>query len=76
MVKIMVSPVERRQPDPLMTIDQVAAYLGISKNTIYRWNAMGVSIPHFKLGKHLRFRRSDVEKFLEEHRDEVSRGIA
>lgn len=61
--------------DRLMTIDEVADFLQISRNTIYRWNSMGTSIPHFKIGKHLRFRRSDVEKFLEEHRDEVSRGI-
>ncbi|MER7243075.1 helix-turn-helix domain-containing protein [Kribbella sp. NPDC000426] len=46
--------------DPLWDIDQVAAYLGVPKRTLYRWRTLGYGPPAKKVGRHLRYRASDV----------------
>ena len=48
----------------LLTIDQVAALLGVAKATIYSWTHQGW-IPHVKVGRRLvRFRREAIEAWL------------
>jgi len=42
----------------LLNVDEIAACLGVSRNTIYWWAETG-KIPHSKLGKLVRF-NSDV----------------
>ncbi|HEY8721871.1 helix-turn-helix domain-containing protein [Pengzhenrongella sp.] len=54
----------------LWTIDDVAAYLGVPKNTVYRWRVDGTAPPAFKVGKYLRFKRPDVEAWLNAHQDD------
>ncbi|TCC52169.1 DNA-binding protein [Kribbella pittospori] len=46
--------------DPLWTIDQVATYLGVPKRTLYRWRTLGYGPPGRRVGRHLRYRASDV----------------
>lgn len=54
-----------RDPYPeIMTVEQVAAYLQLSKMTIYKYIREG-KLPAAKIGKSYRIRRSDVEAFLE-----------
>jgi excisionase family DNA binding protein len=57
----------KRTVDPtgLMTIDEVAAYFKVSKHTIYRWRHHRQGPKAVRLGKHLRFRRSDVLGFVD-----------
>jgi excisionase family DNA binding protein len=50
--------------EPLMTADEVAAALGMSRKFVYARHRSG-ALRGYKLGPHLRFRRSDVEAFLE-----------
>ncbi len=50
-----------------MTLPQVAAYLGLAERTIYLWAQQG-KIPAFKLGSAWRFRRIDVDSWLETQR--------
>jgi excisionase family DNA binding protein len=47
----------------LMTVMQVAAYLGIQKSTVYSLS-MKAKIPHFHIGKLLRFRKDDIDAWL------------
>lgn len=47
------------QPDEILTIDEVAAYLKAGKRTVYRLAANG-KLTAFKLGGTWRFRRSDL----------------
>jgi excisionase family DNA binding protein len=56
--------------DRLLTVSEVAALLGVPRSWIYeRTRREGPEvIPHFKLGKYLRFRRDEVERFLEAKR--------
>ena len=51
------------QPDEILTIDEVAAYLKAGKRTVYRLAAEG-KLPAFKLGGTWRFRRSDLDEWI------------
>jgi excisionase family DNA binding protein len=46
----------------LLTLDQAAAALGVSRSTLYRWQNEG-RIRGSKVGRQWRFRRSDLDKF-------------
>lgn len=46
---------------PIMTIDQAAAYLCVSPDTLYKYAATG-HIPGFKLGNRWRFRKVDIDQ--------------
>jgi len=48
----------------LMTPDEVAEYLGVQKSTIYQWTHQGF-IPHYKLGKNVRFRQVIIDRWLD-----------
>lgn len=49
---------------PVMTVDEVSAYLRIPKASIYKLAQKG-RIPGQKVGRHWRFRREALEKWLE-----------
>jgi excisionase family DNA binding protein len=53
--------------EPLRTAREIADQLGFSADTIVDWAEQG-RIPHFKVGRALRFRLSEVEAWLEEQR--------
>jgi excisionase family DNA binding protein len=55
---------------PYLTIEQVAALIGVPKSFIYRRTARGHGdpIPHYRLGGHLRFKLDDIEAWIESHR--------
>lgn len=55
---------EFRMADDIMTIDEVADYLRINKKTAYRL-AADSKLPGFKIGGTWRFRRVDVEDWIE-----------
>lgn len=48
---------------PLWTINQVAAYLGVPKQTIYGWRTTGYGPRGFRVGKHLRWRPATVREW-------------
>ena len=50
--------------EPLLTVDEIAKYLKVRPSTVYQWKHQGF-IPHIKLGNLVRFRISQVEKWLE-----------
>jgi excisionase family DNA binding protein len=49
--------------EQLLTPQQIAEKLGVAISTIYQWTHTGY-IPHIKLGRFVRFRESDIEKWL------------
>lgn len=49
----------------ILTIEEVAAYLRLTPQTIYKW-AQERRIPGAKLGKEWRFRRSIIDRWLDE----------
>ena len=44
----------------LWTIDEVANYLGVPKQTVYCWRTTGYGPQGFRVGKHLRWRAATV----------------
>ena len=65
----MTAPGDRRAgPAPageILTLEEVAAYLRLTPQTIYKW-AQEKRIPAVKLGKEWRFRRSILDRWLDE----------
>ncbi len=58
----------KKQTD-IMTIREVADYLKLTEKTAYRLAAEG-KIPGFKVGGSWRFRRSEIEKWIENQLEE------
>lgn len=49
----------------ILTLEEVADYLRVSERTVYDW-AQKAEIPCGKIGTSWRFRRSDIERWVEE----------
>ena len=54
--------------DSLMTLEEVAAYLRLSKDTVYRLAQRG-KLPASKAGSQWRFRRDDIDGWLERNKN-------
>lgn len=52
-------PSTSTQPEPFVTVDEVARILGVKRSWVYEKSAAGV-IPCLRAGRYLRFRISDV----------------
>ena len=44
-------------------MNEASEYLGIRKNTLYEW-VVQKKIPHVKVGRHTKFKREDLERWL------------
>jgi excisionase family DNA binding protein len=53
--------------DQLMDIKEVANYLRVKESTVYTWTQAG-KLPAFRLGRLWRFRRNDLDAWLENMR--------
>ena len=53
----------------LRSTEEVAAFLGVPVGTMYRWRVNGGGPRAIRVGKHLRWRDSDVDAWLDEHAD-------
>ncbi|WP_407568256.1 helix-turn-helix domain-containing protein [Arsenicicoccus dermatophilus] len=51
--------------DPLWTPKQLAEYLCIPVQTLYDWNWKGAGPTPIKVGRHLRYRESDIMAWLD-----------
>lgn len=56
--------------DRLMTLAELAEYLQVPPETIYRWRKRGRGPCGYRMGRYVRFRRSEVEAWLETRRDD------
>ena len=58
------------QPEPLWTLEEVAAYLRVSRATVRRWTNAGL-LPCFRLGgnRERRFSQQAVLAFLTQRRE-------
>lgn len=55
--------------EPLLDIDELAAYLGVPVSTIYDWRTRGLGPAAHRFGKHLKFAASDVRAWVDQQRD-------
>ena len=58
------------QGERLLTVEEVAAWLGVPVGTIYAWRYRSAGPASYKVGRHVRFRRGDIERWLEDQRTE------
>lgn len=58
-------------PEALLNVKEVADFLRVNTNTVYVWARQG-RLPAIKIGRSWRFRRSDLEAWLEKHRQSGS----
>ncbi len=53
-------------PSDYMTPPQASQLLHVPESTLAVWRSTNrVIVPYFKLGGHVRYRRADLEKFIE-----------
>ena len=50
---------------PLMNLDELAQYIGVSNTTVYRYLKQG-KLPAIKIGRLWKFRKERIDKWLEE----------
>ena len=55
------------EQEQLMDIKEVANYLRVKESTVYTWAQEGL-LPAFRLGRLWRFRRVEIDAWLEDHR--------
>ena len=55
--------------DPLLTIEEVSLWLGIPRGTLYQWRTRKQGPRAIKVGGALRYRRTEVDAYLDEHTD-------
>lgn len=61
--------------ESLATVEEVAAFLQVPPKTIYRWRYLGEGPPGYRVGKHLRFRWTEVESWLAGRGDRPQRRV-
>ena len=54
--------------DEFFTVGGLARYLSVSPHTIYEWNAVGSGPAYYRIGRYVRYKKSDVEAWLEDRR--------
>jgi len=60
----MINGMEQR--DRLLTVQELADYLGVPVATLYQWRYQREGPPGFRVGRHVRYRWSDVEDWIEQ----------
>jgi len=55
----------KKQSEPVLTLEELSAYLRISRSTLYKLVGEG-KIPSQKIGRHWRFRKEAIDRWLEE----------
>jgi excisionase family DNA binding protein len=54
------------EPDRWLRPQEVSEYIGIPIATLYRWRSMGEGPAAARVGRHLRYRLTDLSRWLEE----------
>jgi excisionase family DNA binding protein len=57
----------------LLTVEELAEYLGVPVATIYAWRYRREGPSGFKVGKHVRYRWRDVEEWIERQLQDAAR---
>lgn len=50
---------------PMLSVEDLAEYLGVPVSTVYVWNSKGTGPKRFRLGRHVRYRQVDVDAWID-----------
>lgn len=53
-----------------LTLEEIAAELGVPVRTIYAWRTRSLGPHGYKIGKHVRVKRTDLNAWLERQADQ------
>ncbi|GAB2818793.1 helix-turn-helix domain-containing protein [Lentzea nigeriaca] len=53
--------------EALMSPAEVGEYVNVPLNTVYAWNTRGGGPKYSRVGRHVRYRKSDVDAWLAEN---------
>lgn len=53
-----------KRQQPLLSVEDLAAYLQIPVKTIYNWNSAGTGPRYVRIGKHVRYQWEDVVRWV------------
>jgi len=53
------------EPFALMTVEEAAAYLRIAPKTLFNWRVRSEGPPALKVGGRVRYRRADLDEWLD-----------
>jgi excisionase family DNA binding protein len=59
--------------DPLLSVNELAEYLGVPVRTIYDWRQTGHGPPGIRIGRHLKYAMSDVMAWIDAQRESTGR---
>ena len=66
---MLIMDKETGSEDALLDVAQAAALLGVPKSWVYvRVESCACDLPHFRVGRYLRFRSSELFAYLEQNR--------
>ncbi|MGH2756237.1 MAG: helix-turn-helix domain-containing protein [Actinomycetota bacterium] len=73
----LTDPQVQGQQFTMLSVEEVAAWLGVPKTFIYRRTCKGHAdpIPSFRFGGHLRFRADEVQDWIENHRNRTDEAV-
>ena len=75
------APRTRKTPKPdagpgtarrLLSPDELALYLGVPRATVYRWRSRREGPCGIRVGRHVRYRLEEVERWLDERQEQRS----
>jgi excisionase family DNA binding protein len=50
--------------DEILSAQELANYLQVPMATVYKWRSLGLGPQGLKAGRHLRFRKAEVDRWL------------
>ncbi len=73
-MSIILQDLELEMEDDILTIEEVAKYLRVSERTVYDWAQKG-EIPSGKIGTVWRFKKADIEKWVNDRLSSSSKPV-
>jgi DNA-binding transcriptional MerR regulator len=70
----MATPQTTLEADPLLSQQRVAELLGVEIETLARWRRTGVGPQFYRIANRVRYRVSDLEKWIKQQKQENRSG--
>ena len=64
-ISALLQELQNKQQRAILNLDEAAAYLGISKSTLYKHTSVGNIAFYKPSGKLISFKKEDLDKWLE-----------